>query len=146
MPGKQKPMAGGLVERLDNLKVTRGIIVQMAKAGQLREIRCEMPTCYCPDGRREFAKRRRTMPQWALNADHYPTLRMDGGQLSPGNVRLAHVLCNREDYAWRKRVREMLEQHKSLDDIAVKLNDIGVRPPYGKNRWSPATVRRAYVS
>lgn len=87
-----------LIQELKELNVTRGILVQVARAGQLYEIRCEMPTCYCPSGRGTFDKKTNPMTDWALNADHYPTLRMDGGKLSPGNVRLAHVLCNREDF------------------------------------------------
>lgn len=143
-----KPEAkNDLVDELRRLKVTRGILVQMARAGQLSEIHCEMPTCYCPEGRRKFDKKADPMPDWALNADHYPTLKMDGGTLSPGNVRLAHVLCNREDYAWRKRIREMLEKKMSLEEIAVVLNENKrIRAPHGTNRWSAATVRKAFVS
>jgi len=41
--------------------------------------------------------------------------------LSPGNVRLSHVLCNRDDYGWRMRIRRMLEKEMSLEEIAENL-------------------------
>lgn len=143
-----RPQAtNNLVDELKRLNVTRGILVQMARAGQLYEIRCEMPSCYCPEGRRKFDKKADRMPDWGLNADHYPTLKMDGGTLTPGNVRLAHVLCNRVDYAWRKRIREMLEKKMSLEEIAAILNrSKRMRAPHGTNCWSAATVRKAFVS
>ena len=128
------------------MNIQRGILVRMAKDGQLHSVRCEMPTCYCPGGRSKFAQRTSPMTEWALNADHYPTLKMDGGKLSPGNIRLAHVRCNRDDFSWRKRIREMLEKRMSLEAIADVLNAKGVRAPHGTNRWTPAQVRKAYVS
>lgn len=87
-------------------------------------------------------------PDWAPNADHYPTLKMDGGHLDPWNVRLAHVRCNNVDFAWRGRIRRMLEKDKkmSFEQIAAALNDKGVQPPPGTNTWSAATARKAYVS
>ena len=42
----------------------------------------------------------------------------DGGHLVPWNVRLAHVLCNREDYGWRMKIRRMLDKGMSLEEIA----------------------------
>ena len=54
------------------------------------------------------------MKDWALNADHYPKLKADGGTLTPGNIRLAHVLCNREDFTWRMPIRTKLDQGMSL--------------------------------
>jgi hypothetical protein len=125
-------------------------MVQMAEKGQLLELECEMPTCYCPKGPRRFQYRPRTtpFPDWAPNADHYPTLKMDGGHLDPWNVRLAHVRCNNVDFAWRGRIRRMLENDKkmSFEQIAEALNDEGVQPPPGTNTWSAATARKAYVS
>ncbi len=135
-----------LIQELKELGVTRGILIQMARTGQLYEIRCEVPTCYCPRGRGTFDEKTKPMTDWALNADHYPTLKMDGGKLSPGNVRLAHVLCNRENFKWRKRIREMLERKISLEEIADALNAKNIRAPHGTNRWSARTVRQAFVS
>jgi Recombinase len=62
------------------------------------------------------------------------------------NVRFSHVLCNREDYGCRMRIRRMLEKGMSLDEIAEELNEKGVRAPHGRGRWSAATVRNAFVS
>lgn len=38
-----------VAERLKALGV-KGVLIQMAKNGQILELRCEMPTCYCPKG------------------------------------------------------------------------------------------------
>lgn len=122
----------------------------MARNGQILELKCEMPTCYSPQGRRRFQVRppKTPFPDWAPNADHYPKLRMDGGHLDPWNVRLAHVLCNSEDVAWRRRIRRMLEKDPNLSfaQIAKALNEEGVRPTPGTNAWSARTTRKAYVS
>lgn len=82
---------------------TRGVLVQMAQRGQIIDLRCEMPKCYCHKGRGYFEPRSTPLPDWAPSPDHYPTLKADGGHLVPWNVRLSHVLCNREDYGWRMR-------------------------------------------
>lgn len=42
--------ADTVAERLQGLGV-RGVLVQMAQRGQLIELRCEMPKCYCRQGR-----------------------------------------------------------------------------------------------
>jgi Recombinase len=119
----------------------------MAQRGQLIELRCEMPKCYCPKGRGHFDPR--THPQrsvWAPSADHYPQLKADGGKLVPWNVRLAHVLCNQEDWVWRGRIRRMLEKGMSLEKIAEDLNEKGIRRPHGSQTWSARAVRKWFVS
>lgn len=73
-------------------------------------------------------------------------LKSDGGHLDPWNIRLAHVLCNQQDYGWRMRIRRMLEKGMSLEEIAERLNDKGVRMPHGRGEWSAITVRKAFVS
>lgn len=137
--------------QLKKLNVLRGEIVRMARRGQLLEIKCEMPTCYCPKGRRHFQARSSPMKEWALNADHYPRLKTDGGKLTPGNIRLAHVRCNNTDFWWRERVRKMLDDGMSMSAIAEELNrQTGkkktIKPPHGAGSWTPASVRKAYVS
>jgi hypothetical protein len=126
----------------------RGVLFQMAEAGQLLELRCEMPSCYCPKGRGYFQHKAGPMPDWAPNPDHYPILKSAGGQLRSDNVRLAHVLCNRRDYGWRTKIKPLLAKGMSLEDIADALNRNlkRVPPPHGRNRWSAAMVRQAYVS
>lgn len=125
-----------------------GVLVQMAERGQLLELRCEMPSCYCPKGRRYFEPKASPMPDWAPNPDHYPTLRSAGGHLGPDNVRLAHALCNRRDYGWRTKIKPLLAKGMSLEDIAEELNRKRkeIPPPHGRNTWSAAMVRQAYVS
>ena len=125
---------------------TRGVLVQMAERGQIIELRCEMPKCYCQKGRGYFESRSHPPPDWAPSPDHYPKLKADGGHLVAWNVRLSHVLCNREDYGWRMRIRRMLEKGMSLDEIAENLNRKGIRRPHGSATWSAASVRKAFVS
>jgi hypothetical protein len=96
----------------------RGVLVQMAQRGQIIELRCEMPMCYCHKGREYFDPRSTPLTAWAPSPDHYPRLKADGGQLIPWNVRLSHILCNREDYGWRMRIIRMLEKGMSLEEIA----------------------------
>jgi hypothetical protein len=139
-----------LAEQLRVLGV-RGVLVKMAEHGQLVELKCEMPTCYCPQGSRHFEARPRTtpFPKWAANPDHYPKLKMDGGHLDPWNVRLANVHCNNMDFGWRTRVRRMLEKDPTLsfEVIAEALNKKkSVIVPPDAEEWTAELVRRAYVS
>jgi hypothetical protein len=118
----------------------------MAERGQILELRCEMPQCYCPHGREYFVEKAVPPPDWAPSPDHYPRLKADGGHLDPENVRLAHVLCNRVDYGWRMRIRELLRKKMSLEAIADVLNEKRVPRPHEEARWSAALVRKAFVS
>jgi len=132
------------VEKLESWGV-RGILMQLARDGQIIDVRCEMPQCYCPRGRSEFDP---ISPgaDWMPTADHYPMLKMHGGHLTPDNVRLAHRVCNQRDYLWRVKINKMLGERMSLEKIAEKLNAEKVRPIHGTNRWTPASVRKAFVS
>jgi len=56
------------------------------------------------------------------------------------------VLCNREDYGWRMRIRRMLEKGMSLEEIAENLNHKRIRRPHGSATWSASSVRKAFVS
>jgi Recombinase len=124
----------------------RGVLVQMAERGQIIELRCEMPMCYCDEGREHFDKKSHPPTAWAPSPDHYPRLKADGGHLVPWNVRLSHVLCNRMDYGWRMRIRTMLEKGMSLEKIADELTQKGIPRPHKRQKWSPEAVRRAFVS
>lgn len=132
----------------------RGVLLEMAKNGQLLELKCEMPVCYCEKGRTHFdswPSPRRASPEakWAPNPDHYPTLKRDRGQLKPWNVRLAHVHCNNMDTGWRSRIRAMLEKDPTLSfqEIAEALNrKQKVLLPPKKRMWTANLVRKLYVS
>jgi hypothetical protein len=132
------------VEKLEAWGV-RGILWQLARDGQLIDVRCEMPQCYCFRGRTYFEPRS-AGSDWEPTADHYPRLKMHGGHLTPDNVRLAHRLCNRRDYGWRMRINAMLGKRMSLEEIAEKLNAAKVPTIHGTNRWTAASVRKAFVS
>ena len=123
----------------------RGILLKLARDGQLIDVRCEMPQCYCSRGRRHFDP---ISPgaEWMPTADHYPRLKMHGGLLTRDNVRLAHRLCNQRDYLWRIKINGMLASRLSLEEIAEKLNAKKVPPIHGTNKWTAASVRKAFVS
>jgi hypothetical protein len=44
------------------------------------------------------------------------------------------------------QVRTLLAKGKSLAEIAEALNRKAVPPAHGRNRWTAAMVRKAYVS
>ena len=132
------------VEKLEALGV-HGILWQLARDGQIIDVRCEMPQCYCFRGRSYFDPSS-GRSDWSLTADHYPRLKMHGGHLTSDNVRLAHRLCNRRDYEWRTRINAMLAKRMSLEDIADELNRKKVPTIHGTNRWTAASVRKAFVS
>ena len=132
------------VEKLEALGV-HGILWQLARDGQIIDVRCEMPQCYCFRGRSYFDPSS-GRSDWSLTADHYPRLKMHGGHLTSDNVRLAHRLCNRRDYEWRTRINAMLAKRLSLDNIADELNRKKVPTIHGTNRWTAASVRKAFVS
>jgi hypothetical protein len=134
------------VEKLEDLGV-RGILWQLAKDRQILDVRCEMPLCYCDcGGGRWHFDHRSTGSDWSPTADHYPRLKAHGGHLTPDNVRLAHRLCNRVDYAWRMRINAMLAKRMSLDEIAAHLNTKKVPTIPEATRWTAASVRKAFVS
>jgi hypothetical protein len=124
----------------------KGVLVQMAERGQLLAVKCEMPQCYHHKGRGAFDPVTTPRTKWAPSPDHYPILKSAGGQLRPENVRLSHIWCNNRDYGWRTQIRTLLAKGKSLAEIADALNNKGVPPAHGTNRWTAAMVRKAYVS
>lgn len=143
---------GTVADRLKTLGA-KEVLFQMAKNGQILELMCEMPTCYCPDGRDFFDPwpdpRFAPGHEWSPNPDHYPTLKMDGGELKPWSVRLAHGFCNIKDFGWRKRIRMMLEKNPTLsfEKIAEALNKKKhVHVPPKTESWTAEIVRKAYVS
>jgi hypothetical protein len=132
------------VEKLEILGV-HGILWQLARDGQIVDVRCEMPQCYCSRGRGHFEPKG-PHSDWEPTADHYPRLKMHGGHLTADNVRLAHRLCNQRDYTWRIKINAMLAKRLSLEDIADELNVKKVPTIHGTNRWTAASVRKAFVS
>jgi hypothetical protein len=60
--------------------------------------------------------------------------------------RLAHRFCNQRDYIWRQQINAMLGERMSLEAIAAHLNAQKVPPIHGTNRWTPSSVRKAFVS
>ena len=144
VPAAPADAGASVVEQLEALGV-RGILWQLARDGQIIDVRCEMPQCYCFRGRRYFEP---ISPgaDWMPTADHYPRLKMHGGRLTPDNVRLGHRVCNQRDYVWRVKISAMLGRRMSLKEIAEELNVKKVATIHGTNRWTASSVRKAFVS
>ena len=138
-------MSDKLVAELREVGVIRGVLVDLAKGDQILEVRCEMPHCYHHKGRKVFDPRSRPPSNWELTADHHPQLKMHGGHLTRDNVRLAHRLCNNVDHGWR-RIGPMLSDGMTLAQIADRLERRSVPRPHGSPKWTPALVRKVFVS
>lgn len=134
-----------VAQQLKDLGV-RGVLRQIAERGQLIQLKCEMAYCYCPKGRGHFETKQHPPGPWIPTPDHYPTLRSDGGHLVPTNVRLAHLRCNQRDHGWRTKIRSLLSKGLTLQQIAELLNKQAIPRPHGHTKWSPALVRKAFVS
>lgn len=73
----------------------RGILTQ---PGVVPRLECSMDECLCPGGRDYFDQKAHPPTDWSPSVDHIQ-LKSEGGTLESDNVRLAHVLCNRVDFA-----------------------------------------------
>jgi hypothetical protein len=112
-----------------------GVLILAAERGLIVRLRCEMPVCLIEnnEGREYFEKRGGPDKKWAPSADHFPIARRHGGSLTPDNIRLAHRLCNTNDY---QRNPEL-----AADRSAVRQN----RAPYSpeaKAKMSESAHRR----
>jgi hypothetical protein len=135
-----------IVDELIGIGIADGVFHTMARDGQLLELKCETPKCYCEQGRTYLPTPPVPDSDWDPTLDHYPILKSNGGHKDPWNVRLAHKLCNREDFAWRDRVTRMIKQHRSLAEMAEELNRVGVLNPNGSGAWTAESVRSAFVA
>ncbi len=107
-------MANTLAARLEEMGI-HGPLVDAAKQGRLTELVCAMDECLCPKGRGYFDPRTQPLTDWALNEDHFPELKMKGGLRSIENLRLAHVLCNRVDFARTHKKKHTKDRNKALE-------------------------------
>src|SRR5437016_13129465 len=74
------------VQKLERLGI-RGILWQLARDGQLIDVRCEMPQCYCFRGRRYFDPR-------SARSDWEPTAGSDADALqTPSDPRSEERRC-----------------------------------------------------
>src|SRR5438876_5135348 len=133
-------------DQLRAIGLSGGVLQRMAKAGQLIKLQCETPKCYCDKGRRYFPAPPVANSPWSPTVDHYPILRSNGGTKDPWNVRLAHKLCNNDDFAWRDRITRLIKAGRSLQEIAGKLNEDGIECPANAGRWTAASVRWMFVT
>ncbi|MGH2755139.1 MAG: HNH endonuclease [Actinomycetota bacterium] len=89
-----------VAEELRKLGVT-GIMIVAAQEGYIRDVTCAMNECLYPEelgGRSYFEPVPEPLSDWMPTPDHI-NLKSEGGKLTVDNVRLAHRLCNRVDYA-----------------------------------------------
>ena len=121
------------VARLKELGVRRRILLQLARDGQIVDVRCEMPQCHCVEGRGHFDSVS-PLSDWSPSADHYPILESKQGKLTRDNVRPAHRVCNRRDYVCRTKINGMLMKRMSLEEIAASLNAQKVPTAHGTNK------------
>jgi hypothetical protein len=85
-------------EVLRGLHMT-GILTTPARPEDATTVLCDMDVCYCPQGRGYFEPIAVPLTDWSPAEDLFPRLKKDGGRRVAGNIRLAHRLCNRLDYA-----------------------------------------------
>jgi hypothetical protein len=135
-----------LIAELVAIGIDDGVFHVMVREGQLLELKCETERCYCDQGRYFFPKPPAPDSDWDPTVDHYPILKSQGGHKDPWNVRLAHKLCNREDFAWRDRITRMIQAHRTLEEMAEELNRVGVRHPNGAGPWTATSVRDTYAT
>ena len=85
----------------------RGVLDQMAEQGQLVSSAADADMLL-PHG--TYPPRAEVPTDAGLGSEHGPllTLKADDGKREPANARLAHTACNREDQAWRLRIRWMI--------------------------------------
>lgn len=119
-----------IAEQLHALGVT-GVLLEAAKQGKITELACQMPHCLCPEelgGTGYFERIPDALPDWMPTQDHI-ILKSQGGKLTVDNVRLAHRLCNRVDFAIKaKRPHDKdLERVKKAREEAVKRASVILR-------------------
>ena len=91
-----------VAKSLRALGVKGGPLIKAAELGNITELRCAMPKCFCPEelgGAGWFAPRPRTWDDWEPTHEHFPIPKRDGGKATPDNTILAHRICNKLDYS-----------------------------------------------
>ena len=78
------------------------ILTLTPEKGGITELLCDMDECHHVLGRGHFDPIPDPMPapipDWTPSEDHFPRTKEAGGRRTPGNIRLAHRGCNRDDY------------------------------------------------
>jgi hypothetical protein len=109
-------------------------------------VKCEMPQCYHHKGPRRVRSCHAAAHQVGALARPLPGPQVGRRKARPRERPLSHIWCNNLDYGRRTQIRTLLAKGKSLAEIAEALNSKGVPPAHGRNRWTAAMVREAYVS
>lgn len=98
------------------------ILIKAAELGYITELKCAMPTCYCPaelGGATYFEESNSDLSDWSPTFEHFPISREDGGKELVDNGILAHRLCNRIDYSkrvGRSHKRDLERIRKARED------------------------------
>ena len=80
----------------------KGILVRAAELGYITEVKCGMPTCFCPEdlgGAWYFERLAAGYSDWNPTHEHFPASKRDGGHRTVDNSVLTHRLCNRLAYS-----------------------------------------------
>ena len=102
----------------------KGILITAAERGYIRELKCGMPKCFCPEelgGAWHFESLTK-YSDWNPTHEHSPRAKRDGGQRTLVNSVLAHRLCNRIDHSIlveRPHARD-LERIRKAREAAAK--------------------------
>lgn len=130
-----------ITEKLKGLGL-RGILITAAEKGLISEVRCRMDECLCPRGDDYFEERPRAVSDWAPSVDHIK-LKSEGGQLTLDNIRLAHVLCNRVDFAKKRGIKHDKDRARAaserfadgrtdgdrMENLTIKLQELAMEGP-----------------
>jgi len=146
MAQSERPSAGAgaaetPVARLNSLGVG-GILMQLARDGQIIDVPCEMPPVLLLPGASLLRAKAAAALRLGTDGRPLPETQSARGHLTADNVRLAHRVCNQRDYEWRMRINAMLGKRRSLEEIAERLNAQKVPTIHGTNRWTAESVRK----
>jgi hypothetical protein len=84
---------GEAATKLTSYGVT-GVLIKAAELGYITDVRCKMPTCYCPEelGGASYFEPASSNSDWSPTNEHFPIPKRDGGRVAPANSILAHRL------------------------------------------------------
>ncbi len=110
------PARGAEVAKALKSKRVKGTLIKAAELGYITEMKCGMPTCFCPEelgGATHFEPRTDQWNDWEATFEHYPIPKVEGGKKTVDNAVLAHRLCNKLDHF----IRNELSIEKDLERV-----------------------------
>lgn len=129
------PVKGAEVARELKALGVKGTLIKAAELGYITEVRCGMPTCFCPEelgGASYFAPRTKQWNDWEPTFEHYPIPKVEGGRKTVDNAVLAHRLCNKLDHFIRNGLsieRDLARIRRALEETAAPEEDAAAPSP-----------------